>query len=236
MTASRMFARLLIGLALLGAGSAIAAPVAKDGTLDLSQHDFTREANPLLRGEWKFYPSRWANELDGAHSVLEAVPGRWNAGDYKGYGTYVLKLTLPPAPEGERFAVNTGYTFSSYRLYANGALIAASGRPSARPEDEVARVYSMLAELPEGAQSVELRLANRIVPLMLGASRATQTPGVRYRGHTMHPALLSRLVVGMATHQFIYHLISYRVGDTIAMGTLPRLKTPSSTAIHRHGA
>jgi signal transduction histidine kinase len=148
----------LAGL-LLFAASAAAAPKPENGAIDLTQWNFLDDGTVSLAGDWQFYGSRWANETEGAPSVVQHLPGEWESSGQSGvgYGTYTLTLRLPDAPAGERFAIRTGYLYSAYRVYANGALIAESGVPSSRAEDESARAYHKIAVLPEGAREVELK-------------------------------------------------------------------------------
>ncbi len=159
--AIRRLARYLaLGLMLcvMSAG-AWAAPQPQNGTLDLSTWDFVRDGSVPLDGHWRVYHGRWAHEIDGATPAVRSMPERWtNAGIAgHGYATYALTLTLPPAADGERYAIDTGYFYTAYRVYANGELIASSGAPSATAEGEVQRVYSLLAPLPAGARTVDLR-------------------------------------------------------------------------------
>lgn len=136
-----------------------AAPQPANGSLDLSAWDFRADGSVGLDGAWRVYHGRWAHEIDGATPVVRSMPERWtNAGEAgRGYATYALTLTLPPAADGERYAVDTGYFYTAYRVYANGELIASSGTPSATAEGEVQRVYSLLAPLPAGARTIDLR-------------------------------------------------------------------------------
>ncbi len=105
-----------------------AAPQPANGSLDLSAWDFRADGSVGLDGAWRVYHGRWAHEIDGATPVVRTMPERWtNAGEAgRGYATYALTLTLPPAADGERYAVDTGYFYTAYRVYANGELIASS--------------------------------------------------------------------------------------------------------------
>lgn len=213
--ARRLFAQVLLGVALLLAGTAGAAaqPEAVNGVIDLSQHDFSKQATLKLSGDWVFYPTRWAHEIDGAAGKPLTVPSRWDAAAYKGYGTYVLKVVLPEAPAGERFFLNTGYIFSSYRLIANGQIIAESGKPAARADDEVPRVYSLLVPLPEGARSVELRLEVSSHLRSWGGIFATPTLGLesavtanRAWLYALAVMLVGAMLFGAAYHSLVFAL------------------------------
>ena len=153
----------LLGFTLLCvvASGAAAAPVPAParGAIDLSTWNFQDDGQVSLGGQWSFYSGRWANEIDGAIPVGGELPGAWDDSGHvgHGFGTYTLKLVLPAAPEGERFAILTGYIYSAYRVYANGELIATSGQPSTTAAGESARAYHRLALLPANAREVELR-------------------------------------------------------------------------------
>jgi hypothetical protein len=136
----------LVGLSLLGTqidgalSAAVPAPTA--GRVDLVRWDFKHDGSATLAGEWRYFDKRWAHEVvPTGPGAAAQVPGPWPASAVpsgnprtEGYGTYVLNLTLPAAPEGERFAIDTGYVLSAYRVYANGELIVTSGTPAASRE------------------------------------------------------------------------------------------------------
>ncbi|MBP6013656.1 MAG: hypothetical protein KBA31_15625 [Alphaproteobacteria bacterium] len=213
--AGRCLAQLFLGLALLIAAtvSVAAAPMAVNGVLDLSQHDFSRQPTLKLRGDWIFYPTHWASEVDKARGELLAVPKRWKAGEYKGYGTYVLRVVLPDMPRGERLMVNTGYIFSSYRLSANDQVIAESGTPAARADDEVPRVYSLLAPLPDGVRTVELKLEVSSHLRSWGGVFATPTLGLesaitadRNWLYALAVMLVGAMLFGAAYHFLVFAL------------------------------
>lgn len=108
-------------------------PLAKAGVLDLSTWDFETNAPISLQGEWAFY---W-NQLTApeANSTITPsfieVPSFWHQADglslsSKGYATYHLKILLPD--DLPAMAIQMPYTFSAYKLWINGELIAQNGK------------------------------------------------------------------------------------------------------------
>ena len=125
--------------------SDVAPPTQKHvGELDVSTWNFSRDGSVTLGGDWNYVDSQWAQQIsDTTAPVSTLVPGPWPVNEpgrsiarQDGFGTYVLKLRLPFAPVGERFAISTGYWLSSYRVFANGALIASSGTPASNRSSE----------------------------------------------------------------------------------------------------
>ena len=114
-----------------------ASPRAIRGEIDLSSWDFERSGPAVLNGEWLFVDRRMSDEfaaVDQASPVLASVPGAWPVGGgafglprHHGFGTYVLRVTLPASAVGQKLAIQTGYAYSAHRLYANGVLVATSG-------------------------------------------------------------------------------------------------------------
>lgn len=196
------------------------APGPKRGVVDLTQWDFSTTNGVTLAGEWRYFDRRWGADAtrDSNAAVVAAMPGPWPVNEAgsstprkDGFGSYLLTLRLPAASNGERFAIDTGYIYSAYRLYANDQLIAESGMPSTRREGEIARVYSLLAELPDGARDVELRLElSNHLALSGGAFVA---PQVGYESAlAQHRAWLtgfSLLALGAMMFSCLYHIAGY---------------------------
>jgi signal transduction histidine kinase len=211
-----------VGLSLLvtqldGTPSAV-APQPAGGRVDLAQWDFKRSGSATLAGEWRYFDKRWAHEVvPSSHAVAAQVPGPWPASAgpsgnprTEGYGTYVLNLTLPVMPQGERFAIDTGYVLSAYRVYANGALIVTSGTPAASREGESARAYSKIARLP-AAREVELRLElsnhlNRYGGTFLAPVVGLESDIVAHRDLLV---ALSMLLVGAMLFAACYHFVAF---------------------------
>jgi signal transduction histidine kinase len=144
-----------------------AKPFPQAGRLDLTRWDFRRDGSVPLAGQWIYFDSRFVQSADPgmAGAVETFVPGPWPAREAgrdqvrrDGFGTYVLKLSVPDAPDGDAIGIDTGQIQSAYRLYANGKLIAAPGMPGATAESERANSYSKVAEIPAGMRDVSLIL------------------------------------------------------------------------------
>ena len=120
-------------------------PRAAGGVLDLRGLDMASGRTFTLDGEWEFYPSVFlvsgsAGEASGqADARIVRVPGKWNADvspDRKtpyGYGSYRLTVLLDPG-DPRIYGIYVPSVRSSSKLYVNGSLLYASGRPA--PEDE----------------------------------------------------------------------------------------------------
>lgn len=130
----------------LSACSAGDGPVTRDargGLLDLQDWDKSTAAPVELAGEWQFYFSQLLSPAQIAagqgESVLAEVPAVWTSyGEQfpvQGYATYHLQV-LVPASDGV-FGLFLDGQGSSYRLWADGVLIASDGDVGAEPGDTV---------------------------------------------------------------------------------------------------
>jgi len=188
-------------------------PRALTGALDLSRWDFAEQGSVSMDGDWLYFDARWAKEIDGAVPKIRQVPGRTSSFDPEavarahGYATYALTLRVPRA--AERLAIDTGYFYSAYRVYANGELIAQSGVPSATADGESPRVYSKFALLPVGAETIELRyeVSNHLRSFRgsLAAPRVGLESAIA--GERNWVAGLSLLLVGAMLFGAAYHFV-----------------------------
>ncbi len=210
-------AGVLVAFALTHAPAGPAAPRAHDGAIDLSQWSFAQDGSVSLAGEWRFYARRWASEIEGATPATVSVPGLWPTADQngapmgQGFATYALSLELPAMPDGPQFAIDTGYYYSTYRLYANGELIASSGNPAASAAEEVAHAYSQVAVLPVGVKAVELRLELSNHLRNVGGSFVAPRLGLRsaVAGHRDLIVTLSILLVGAMLFSASYFFVVF---------------------------
>lgn len=142
------------------------APVPASGSIDLVKWDFGKGGSVSLAGGWRFEPAFVGTPsatMPGEPMIIP-VPGYWPA-HTAGQGSsgettraaYSLRLRLPVAPSGQRFALETGYWLSAYRVYANGELLLDSGRVSDSAEAETANAYSKIVTLPRPSEVIELR-------------------------------------------------------------------------------
>jgi signal transduction histidine kinase/CheY-like chemotaxis protein len=111
-------------------------PIAKNGVIDLRNQSFAKKIE--LNGQWLFY---WHQLIYPQHvpaSKGQAInfPTLWNAGNTVngkelpafGYASYQLTILLPKTNQILRLSMPDVY--SSYRLFANGKLVAENGKVS----------------------------------------------------------------------------------------------------------
>ena len=192
-------------------------PTPKAGVVDLSQWRFTRDGSVPLAGYWLYFDHSWGLHGDAVYAL---VPGPWPAFDARsggtrrnGFGTYVLRLRLPAAPDGDRFAIDTGQIQSAYRIIANGKVIAAPGKPAAAKGNERAFSYSVLADLPDGARDVqiEMQISNHLMPH--GGVFMAPTIGLQsmLEANRRSIEMVSLIVVGALLFTACYHIAFMRV-------------------------
>lgn len=86
-----------------------------------------------LEGEWAYYPGRLLeaeeilNELHHADPISVRVPHTWSEADQAESDVATYALRVRNAPSGEHLALRIGNGASAYRVYIDGALVAASG-------------------------------------------------------------------------------------------------------------
>ncbi|MFZ5970561.1 MAG: 7TM-DISM domain-containing protein [Bacteroidota bacterium] len=126
-----LFKRCLLLPVMLVVSAAMAQPVAQNGVLDARLFDFSGH-RLALNGVWAWYD----NELVAPAQTTEkpawvAFPQTWNdarlSRSGQGVATYSLLVLLPA--EAQRFGIELPQIYSSYRLWANGKLIAENGVP-----------------------------------------------------------------------------------------------------------
>lgn len=138
--------------------------------LDLRRWDFQRDGLISLDGEWRFFFGRFlppsASVAETAQPDLIEVPGSWHdhAGDGEALGsegaaTYQLTVLLPP--ERGALMLYQRQVDTAMRLFANGALIAASGQPGLSAGETEARVSVETIALP-AVESDALQLAYHV--------------------------------------------------------------------------
>ncbi|MDC7239938.1 MAG: 7TM diverse intracellular signaling domain-containing protein, partial [Spirochaetales bacterium] len=102
-------------------------PVAREGVLDLREWDFETQGSVRLNGEWNFYWNRLLSteeELSDFTPSFISVPGFWTknkeheAYPSRGYGTYHLKVLLPP--EQNEMGLSLHDVETSYALFIDG--------------------------------------------------------------------------------------------------------------------
>lgn len=115
--------------------------VAKKGIIDLSKVDLTNNTI-TLNGEWEFYWKKLAlpDSIPAFEKDYYDFPKLWNGGETRkgkkinaqGYGTYRIKVILPP--KTPQLALSVGEFYNAYKLYYNGFEIERNGIPGTSKE------------------------------------------------------------------------------------------------------
>ena len=142
---------------------------AKNGLLDLRGHDFDQQPSINFGGEWAFY---WQQQLEPEDFAAKAapqpdaflsLPGDWQGLVVKGQslggtGHATLRLTILNDPAQEILALRIGAIYSAYRLWANGKVVAESGRIGTSLAEETMEHSLRIAPLQLDGAPVELVL------------------------------------------------------------------------------
>ncbi|TGK29086.1 histidine kinase [Leptospira gomenensis] len=139
---------------------------AQKGTLDLRHWNPAFDGNVPLKGDWKFawkqLLSTAENESETEKFIFVKSPSVWNGTVYfgervsdHGYATYRLKLLLPQNETG--LALSIPDLGTSYRLFANGRLIAEAGKVGTTKTTSNAQYLPQIVDLPD-VESLDLVL------------------------------------------------------------------------------
>ncbi|RAW16026.1 histidine kinase [Paenibacillus taichungensis] len=116
-------------------------PHARDGVMDLTSWNFDRHGAASLNGTWDFYPGQLLTPVDFEADVSGRkplskpvpihVPSRWNGtlGEAHGYGTYHLRVRIPPRAEKNDYGIRTQNIRMAHRLFIDGKEIGGKGLP-----------------------------------------------------------------------------------------------------------
>jgi signal transduction histidine kinase len=120
-------------------GSQKVIPSAQKGIIDLTNYETLLTVPVSLDGEWEFYwnklltPDNFDRSEQPEMSGYMSFPSAWNRCRLQGktigrsgYATFRLRI-LPPVDLHDELALRLGYLVSSYRLWADGQLIAEGG-------------------------------------------------------------------------------------------------------------
>ncbi len=143
--------------------SAQNVPVAKQALIDLREVDFSNSVIKL-EGSWAFF---WHEliipDSINANSNFVEFPTLWNNTKLNGvqlpsigYATYYLKVLLPKNKKG--IALTVPDTYSSYRLFINGALFSANGIPDTSKSRSKANWITKTLQLETDKDSIVLVL------------------------------------------------------------------------------
>ena len=138
-------------------------PLAQNGVIDLRNESFKEELS--LKGQWKFY---WKQFTDPDNSnpsggFLVNFPVRWTdlqVGNEKlpafGFATYKVKVLLPSTTSP--LSITMPHTYSAYKLYINGKLIAKNGNISTSASDFRPYWREIIRDLPLENDTLDLTL------------------------------------------------------------------------------
>ena len=142
---------------------AATSPLAKEGLIDLSDWDFSRDGNVNLRGDYEFY---WKELLDSSSLLAKTpdtflyVPQPWvgtiidgQTIGGEGYATYRLNIMLP---REERLALKFLDFGTSYWVYIDGRLALQVGQPGRYKRETIGQYAPQLIEFEPASTRVEL--------------------------------------------------------------------------------
>ena len=137
------------------------------GVTNLSAWDFARDGLVSLDGDWEIY---WSQLLapddfgsvappapDGAYHMPSSWPsvsvnGRPLSND--GYATLRLIVKVPPA--GDSYGLFVPSFNTAYKVWANGQLLAESGRVASAPADGVPGGFGRVAQFESNGETIEI--------------------------------------------------------------------------------
>lgn len=222
-------ALLLVTVALAIGGCQVAPPPqARAGVLDLSAWDFAGAGAVPLDGEWEFY---WQQQLgpgdfDAAGSgagpgpaaaaadppALVSVPGAWNGARVAGqalpgvgYATYRLRVHLPPT--AAVMGIYVHYMSTAYRLWVDGALLAANGVVGADAQATVPQFLPTVAYFRPQSQTVTVVAQVANFDHRVGGiwNRIYLDTGTRLSNRTANKLAFAQFLTGATLVMALYH-------------------------------
>ena len=175
-----LFSLSFILLALLALAACIALRIeetqsfsARQGVLDLRGHNLDRQASVDFGGEWAFYwqrllgPEDFAAPAPPTPDAFLNLPGSWQGlsvggAPIPGNGYATLRLTLLADPAQTLQALRIDAIYSAYRLWANGRLVAQSGRVGTSLDTEAMEHSLRLVPLPQSLDGAPLELVLQV--------------------------------------------------------------------------
>lgn len=165
---------IVISLFLLGGAFGFSSGKAVRGFVDLRGWDLQQRGPLDLDGEWEFawrqlllptvpFPAESLRSHDGA-PAYSGVPLRWNVLDNThgnalpafGAATYRLRVALPPHSSPLALLLNS--QASSAQLWVNGKFAGGTGTVALDATAVSPRLGHVLYEIPEGVDSLEIRV------------------------------------------------------------------------------
>ena len=197
-------------------------PRARQGVIDLSEWDFSKDGPVDLNGQWEFYwqqllsPEDFHHEADPPYSAFLSLPSGWNhlkpegkSLNRKGYATFRLNI-FTGVPDRE-LALYLGNIRSAYKLWVNNELLAESGVVGKTADEETPGQSVHLARFSATGYPLELvlQISNHhyrdggvINAIRLGESETLHTAQSRKWGTTLFYTG-SLLVMGL------YHIVLF---------------------------
>lgn len=126
-----LFLLLLSGCSLQSTGNA--APIAKDGSLNLSDHHFSELGNVSLDGAWAFYWNELISpgEFDGREQTgFYPLPSGWakyKALSLPAHGVATYRLVVRTNAGAGLYSIFIPNVYTDYALWVDGALLHACG-------------------------------------------------------------------------------------------------------------
>lgn len=184
-------------------------PVAVEGVIDLSGHDFSRDGPVELAGEFEFYWNQMLNpaedERRGEMTLID-VPGSWYRMrdthpeiERYGFATYRLVILLPPRVDALALEIKDVFSASGYFL--NGKAIDYLGFPGVNKYQTVIKynrplvtgsVNNQTAELLIRVSNFDHRFSGIVGGITIGLPEQMQQRRDRelFRGHFLIGAFL----------------------------------------------
>ncbi|PID87854.1 MAG: hypothetical protein CSB06_02890 [Bacteroidia bacterium] len=133
----------------------------KEGYLDLSDYDFEKDGNFILKGQWEFYPNSFY-VLEGKKKYIQ-VPSRWDENTFpdqdhvNNYGVYHLLIKLPEK-HPENLALRLGGISTAYTLQVNGKEITKVGLPGRDKKKSIPQTKIVTQNFYIETQVLDLRI------------------------------------------------------------------------------
>jgi len=185
---------------------------AVSGVADLSKNGNSADIIDL-NGEWEFYPGLLLTPADfefagGKYTpVFLHVPGDWNkVQSDRGYGTYRLKVLLPPGRIN--YSLKIKWVKSICRVWVDNSLNTEIGKIKEPPEESLTGGYMTVADFTPGKNAVVFtiqvvnyqdRRGGLCYPVSIG------TPSAIYSAEIFN-TFLNSIVLGALAIVIMFHL------------------------------
>jgi signal transduction histidine kinase len=199
-----------------------AAPLARQGVIDLSAVDLLNHAPVRLDGEWEFYwkqllaPEDFRTGKLPAGSAFLSLPAAWNnvklnGEPLGGAGYATFRLRIVPGTVTHELALRLDDVYSAYKLWANGKLLVTNGHIGGDQSGETLAQAIRLPRLTIDSQPMELvlqvsnhhyREGGIVSSIELGAAEKLEAQQHRQWG-------LALFCVGSLLIMGIYHIVLY---------------------------